>query len=124
MPSHTTPSAVLRGLARRREEGVAAVDLWLDWQTQQPLYLITRRENGLLLDVGVLVHRWSGDQPGYPTWPSGEPANVFDPVAAVFLYVPGGGSGWRRESYAVRSLPLEPAEVRRMTSTDDLLKGH
>jgi hypothetical protein len=117
-------AVVLRGLARRREEGVAAVDLWIDWQTQQPLYLITRRENGLLLDVGILVHRWSGDQPGYPTWPSGEPANVFDPVAAVFLYVPGGGSGWRRESYAVRSLPQDPADVRRMTSTDDLLKGH
>ena len=46
-----------------------------------------------------------------PDWPSGEPANVFDPVAAVFYYVPGRGSGWRRESYDVRSLPPDPDDA-------------
>jgi hypothetical protein len=48
---------------------------------------------------------------------------VFDPVAAAFYFVPGGGSGWRRESYDVRSLPIEPGEIRKLTSTDDLQKG-
>ena len=51
-------------------------------------------------------------------------ANVFDPVAAGFYFVPGRGSGWRRESYDVRSLPLEPSDLRKLTSTDELLKGH
>lgn len=116
-------AVVIEGTARRKVEGVAAVVLWIDVQTQQPLYMITKRDNGLLLDVGILVHRFSGDEAGYSTWPGGEPAHVFDPVAAAFYFVPGGGSGWRRESYDVRSLPLEPAKLRRMTSTDALLKG-
>jgi hypothetical protein len=115
---------VLHGKARREIEGVAAVTLWLDWQTQQPLYFMTHKKNGTLLDVGILVHRFSGDTARYAAWPSGEPANVFDPVAAAFYFVPGGGSGWRRESYDVRSLPLEPGEIRKLTSTDDLQKGH
>jgi len=116
-------AVVLRGWARKEIEGVAGVTLWLDWQTQQPLYFMTHKKNGTLIDVGILVHRFSGDAARYPTWPSGEPANVFDPVAAAFYFVPGGGSGWRRESYDVRSLPLEPGEIRKLTSTDDLQKG-
>ena len=117
-------AVVLRGKARKEIEGVAAVTLWLDWQTQQPLYFVSHKKNGTILDVGILVHRFSGDVARYPAWPSGEPANVFDPVAATFYFVAGGGSGWRRESYDVRSLPLEPGEIRKLTSTDDLLKGH
>ena len=116
-------AVVLHGRARREIEGVAAVTLWLDWQTQQPLYFVTHRKNGTVLDVGVLVHRFSGDAARYPAWPSGEPSNVFDPVGAAFYVVAGNGSGWRRESYDVRSLPLEPGEIRKLTSTDDLQKG-
>jgi hypothetical protein len=117
-------AVVLRGAARKEIEGVAAVTLWIDWQTQQPLYFMTQKKNGAMIDIGILVHRYSGDAARYPTWPSTEPANVFDPVAAVFYYVPGRGSGWRRESYDVRSLPLEPDEIRKLTSTDELQKGH
>jgi hypothetical protein len=117
-------AVLLRGQARREVDGIAAVTLWLDWQTQQPLYFMTHKKNGLVLDVGILVHRFSGDVARYPAWPSGEAANVFDPVAASFYYVPGGGSGWRRESYDVRSLPLDPGETRKLTSTDELQKGH
>jgi hypothetical protein len=116
-------AVVIEGLARRRVDGVAAVVLWIDVQTSQPLYMITKRENGLLLDVGILVHRFSGDRPGYPAWPGGEPAHVFDPVAASFYFVPGGGSGWLRESYDARSIPLEPGEIRKLTSTSELTKG-
>lgn len=117
-------AVVLRGVAMKPIEGVAAVTLWIDWQTQQPLYYLTQKKNGGLIDVGILVHRYSGDTARYPAWPSSEPANVFDPVAAAFYFVPGGGSGWRRESYDVRSLPLEPGEIRKLTSTDELQKGH
>jgi hypothetical protein len=117
-------AVVLRGVAKKEVDGVAGVTLWVDWQTQQPLYFVTWRKSGALLDVGVLVHRYSGDAAQYPAWPSGEPAHVFDPVAAGFYFVPGRGSGWRRESYDVRSLPLEPDDLRKLTSTDELQKGH
>jgi hypothetical protein len=117
-------AVVIRGVVKRKIDEVAAVDLWIDYQTQQPLYFITRRENGLLLDIGILLHEFSSDRAGYPAFPGGELANVFDPVAASFYYVPGGGSGWRRESYEVRSLPADPATLRKMTTTDELLKGH
>jgi hypothetical protein len=115
-------AVVLEGVARRRTDEVAAVQLWIDWQTGQPLYFISKRENGLLLDVGFLVHRFSSDQAGYPDWPGGGRAHVFDPVAASFYYVPGGGSGWRRESYDVRSLPTDTKTLRRYTSTDTLIR--
>jgi len=117
-------AVVIEGIARRSVDGVAAVVLWIDYQTLQPLYMITKRENGLLLDLGILVHRFSSDRGGYPEWPGGEPAHVFDPVAAVFYYVPGGGAGWRRESYDVRSVPVDPKRLRKMTSTGELSKGH
>jgi hypothetical protein len=115
-------AVVIEGVARRRSDEVAAVQLWIDWQTQQPLYFISKRDNGLLLDIGILVHRFSSDRGGYPDWPGGGRAHVFDPVAAAFYYVPSGGSGWRRESYDVRSLPPDPKELRKYTSTDALTR--
>jgi hypothetical protein len=117
-------AVVIEGKARRSVDALAAVVLWIDYQTQQPLYMITKRKNGLPLDVGILVHRFSTDLGWYPEWPGGEPAHVFDPVAAVFYYVPGGGAGWRRESYDVRSVPVDPKELRKLTSTNELIKGH
>ncbi len=116
-------AVVIRGRARRKIDGVAAITLWIDAQTQQPLYYISQRENGFLLDIGILAHRYSGDRAGYPAWPGGEQARVFDPVAAVFYYVPSGGAGWRRESYDVVSVPIDPGKLRKLTSTDELLKG-
>ncbi len=117
-------AVVLEGRARRNVDNVAAVELWVDYQTLQPLYYITRKKNGFLIDIGILVHRYSADQPGYPLYPGGETANVFDPVASHFYFVPGGGAGWRRESYGVQSLPLDPGKLRKMTSSDELMKGH
>jgi hypothetical protein len=117
-------AVVIEGRARRAVDGVASVVLWIDYQTLQPLYMITKRKNGLLLDVGILVHRFSSDLgTAYPEWPGGELAHVFDPVAAVFYYVPGG-AGWRRESYDVRSVPVDPDKLRKMTSMGELEKGH
>jgi hypothetical protein len=115
---------VIQGVARRLVDDLAAITLWIDEQTQEPLYYISYRKNGLLMDIGILGFQWSGDRAGYPAWPGGEPADVFDPVVEVFYYVPGGGSGWRRESYDVRSLPLDPEDLRRLTTTDTLLHGN
>ena len=108
-PLGRAPGGRDRGLARERRSRSRdrhALDRLAD-----PAAALLRdpaRRAAPLLDVGILVHRFSGDAAGYPDWPSSEPANVFDPVAAVFYYVPGRGSGWRRESYDVRSLPPSP----------------
>ena len=58
----------------------------------------------------------------YPQWENGDRASVFDPVAEVFYRV-ADDSGWRRESYDARALPPDPGEIRRLTSTDVLIRG-
>jgi hypothetical protein len=117
-------AVVIQGALRERGREYDLLTLYIDTQTQQPLYVMTaRREGNRLLEVGVLVHRYSGDVPGYPPWPDGSEARVFDPVAAVFLDTAEGGSGWRRESYDVESTPPAEHELRRMMSPGYLERG-
>jgi hypothetical protein len=116
-------AVVIQGALREPGRDYDWLTLYVDTQTQQPLYVITQRRGGHLLEVGILLHRFSDDQPGYPAWPDGERASVFDPVAAVF-YNAADQSGWRRESYDVVSTPLDEGELRRMTSDAYLERGH
>ncbi len=116
-------AVVLAGLRRDPGGEFQQLELWLDWQTQQPLYLITRQKNSRLKELTIPVHRFSGDLADYPGFPGGEPALVFDPVAAV-SYSDLDGSGWRRESYRVTSLPPDPEALRGYVSTDGLLRGN
>ncbi len=115
-------AVVLEGRIRTENHDYETITLYVDYQTQQPLYVITKGSRGRILDVGIPVHRFSGDVVNYPVWPNGEEANVFDPVAEVFYRVTDD-SGWRRESYNVRSTPAEPSVRRRFTSTDFLMRG-
>jgi len=115
-------AVVIEGKARTRSEGFETLTLYVDYQTQQPLYAVTKEKRGRILDVGIPVHRFSDDTLNYPGWPDGEKASVFDPVAEVFYRV-ADDSGWRRESYNVRSMPPEPRMRRRFTSTDFLVRG-
>jgi hypothetical protein len=107
-----------RGAAPR---GIARVTYWVDAQTAQPLYAMLRDAQGELREVGVLAHRYAGDDARAPAWPSGEPANTFEPVAAAFLVLPSGG--WRRESWDATSLPLPTEELRALLSLDRLSRG-
>jgi hypothetical protein len=116
-------AVVLEGRAKQIVDDVGYVRLWIDWQTGQPLYYIAERPNHLMLDFGILVHRWSGDLPDYPEWPDHGKVNVFDPVAAVFLDVASGRSGWRRESYDILSNPVDAGRLRKMATVDELTKG-
>ena len=116
-------AVVIEGQLRRPVDEMVRVELWIDWQTLQPLYYVSRRKDGALLDIGILVHRFSGDISGYPEWPGGMPANVFDPVAQVSYNAIHGGGGWRRESYDLRSVPFSPGEQRFMTTADTLVRG-
>lgn len=116
-------AVVIEGKAKRVVDDVGWVRLWIDWQTGQPLYYVSERPNRLLLDVGILVHRWSGDRPDYPDWPGIGRVAVFDPVAAAFLDVAGGRSGWRRESYDLVSVPVDGKQLRKMAGVDALTQG-
>ncbi len=116
-------AVVIEGEARRRGDGFDRITIYVDYQTQQPLYWIKKRRNRRLIEVGIPVHRFSGDVWDYPSWPDGSRAWVFDPVAAVF-HNAEDASGWRRESYDVQSLPPDPSKIGRYVSSDSLLRGH
>jgi hypothetical protein len=115
--------AVLKG-ARRDEAGpVASVTLYVDLLTAQPLYLVSRRPNELIQEVGILMGRFSADDPLQPDWAgSGEGFGVILPVAASF-FVAGGGS-WLRESFELRADPPKDAELKDLTTTIRLERGH
>jgi hypothetical protein len=117
-------AVVIQGLAKDRNSAAESITIYVDYQTGIPLYVMTRRGNGRLLEVGIPVHRFSGDTFDYPQWSQEEAANVFDPVAAVYYNAATGGSGWRRESYGVRSVPVSEADTRRYISTGYLERGH
>jgi hypothetical protein len=116
-------AVVIEGRARQVIDDLGYVRLWIDWQTGQPLYYMADRPNRLLLDVGILVHRWSGDRADYPDWPGVGRVGVFDPVGAVFFDAANGRSGWRRESYDLISIPVDPVELRKMSGVDALEHG-
>ncbi len=112
---------VLQSQAKERGNAFDSMTIYVDYQTLQPLYWISKRGRGRLVDVGILVHRFSGDVAEYPAWPDGQKAFVFDPVAAVFYA--NDGSGWRRESYDIRSTPAKDSIRRRFMSSAFLLRG-
>ncbi|HEU4430413.1 MAG TPA: DUF1329 domain-containing protein [Myxococcota bacterium] len=114
-------AVAIEGRARDSASSFPRVTYWVDTQSAQPLYVIRRAAGGGVREIGVLAHRYSGDVARYPAFPSGEPANVFDPVAAAFLALPSGG--WRRESWDARSVPRSEAELRALLSTDALTRG-
>lgn len=115
---------VIEGSARNRGEAHDLIQIYVDYQTSLPLFIVTRKGRGRIVDIGIPVHRFSGDIVDYPNWPGDRRAQLFDPVAAVFFHVADGGSGWRREAYDMRSVPPENKSLRRMTSTDFLVRGH
>lgn len=118
-------AVVIQGAVKEPGRDFDLLTVYVDYQTQQPLYVITKRRRGArLVEVGILLHRFSGDLIQYPTWPGdGQPALVFDPVAAVFFDVADGGSGWRRESYDVVSIPPSDEDIEQLMSTSYLTRG-
>jgi hypothetical protein len=100
-------AVLVDGLPRERNGEFDMLTLYLDWQTQQPLYVVTRGRRGVIRELGIPVHRYSEDVLDYPDWPSGERAQVFDPVAEVFFH----------------STPADPRLRRRFTASDYLARG-
>ena len=115
---------IIEGRLREPGETVQSLTIYIDYQTLQPLYWIARTRSQRLVEVGILVHRFSGDLGDPPSWPDGSPAAIFEPVAASFANTLESSGGWLRESYQLRSLPFPPGKVKKMTTTDALERGH
>ena len=115
-------AVIIEGSARERGREFDRLLLYIDYQTLQPLYMVTRRRNGRIVEITVPVHRFSGDVFGYLKWPDGSAALVFDPVAVV-AYTALDSSGWRREGYDITSVPLSDAKVQRYISSAYLTRG-
>jgi hypothetical protein len=117
-------AVILEGALRIKNLDTAFVKIYLDYQTLQPLYWITRTSRHRLLDVGAFAYRFSDDLPRSADWPGGMPASVFLPVAAAFYDSGAGAGGWRRESYQLDVTPVSRDEQRAMTTSDSLSRGH
>ncbi len=117
-------AVVIEGALKRQDETIRTVTIYLDEQTQQPLYWITRTDRRRLVEIGVLAHRYTDDVPEYPEWPGGSQAHVLEPVAAAFFNALDGRGGWIRESFDLRSVPWGDEERRQLMSADSLLRGH
>jgi hypothetical protein len=116
-------AVVIHGTRREPDKKFSAMTLWIDVLTQQPLYLVTRKPNSLVYEVGIFMGKFSADDPIQTRWKgNGENFGVIHPVAAAFN-VAGTGS-WLRESFEVRSDPPDDGEFRDITSTVRLQHGH
>jgi hypothetical protein len=113
---------VLLGQRKSDEAGIGRLTLYVDVLTQAPLYLITRRPNDFVKEVGIFVGRFSGDDVLAPAWAGGgQDFGTVLPVAQSF-FVAGEG-GWIRESFDLLSdLPSED-QRRNFTSPVRLQRG-
>lgn len=116
-------AVVIEGALKRQNETIRTVTLYLDELTLQPLYWISRADRRRLVEVGILVHRYTGDVRDYPEVPGGSQALVFEPVAASFFNALAGRGGWMRESWDLSSLPFSDEERRTLLSSDSLMRG-
>jgi hypothetical protein len=114
---------VIQGALRATDRDHDFLTLYIDVQTQQPLYLMTHRRGAKLVEVGILAHRYTGDRTPEPLYPDGSPVNAFEPVAALFHDARDGGSGWRRESYDLRMTPPSVGEIEALMSQHQLSRG-
>lgn len=117
-------AVVIEGALRAKNETIRTVTIYVDYQTLQPLYWISRTDKRRLVEVGVLVHRFTGDVEEYPPWSDGKPTYVFEPVAASFFDALAGKGGWLRESYDLRSIPFDESDRKRMMTSHALQRGH
>jgi hypothetical protein len=115
---------VIEGALRKPDDTIRRVTIFVDYETLQPLYWITRASRGRLIEIGVLAHRFTADVVTYPGWPGGVPAQIFEPVAASFFDALSGRGGWRRDSYDLLSIPATDSERMRMSTSDALQRGH
>jgi len=116
-------TVIIEGLLRQKGLDVASIKIYVDMQTMQPLFWISRTSRNRLLDIGILAYHFSDDSKLVPEWPSGTPVSAFVPVAALFYDAGAGAGGWRRESFELLAAPFTASEQRAMTTADSLSRG-
>jgi hypothetical protein len=115
-------TVVLEGTVRDPNQ-IGKLTVYIDVQTQQLLYMVARRRNTHIFEIGAFAGRFSGDDSMHPRWDgSSESYGTILPVAASFYT--GRGTGWLRESFELRSDLPEPGELRDMTTVMKLQRGH
>ncbi len=117
-------AVVIEGALKERNETIRTVTIFVDYQTQQPLYWIARGFKRRPLDVGILVHDYTGDHENAPKLADGSPVRVFLPAGAFFFNALAGRGGWVRESWSLDPKPLSRSDEQRMTTSDRLQRGH
>jgi len=117
-------AVVLQAVRHDSENRIRNMTLYIDALTQAPLYLITRRSNEWIMEVGIFMSRYSGDDLLHPRWSgSGSGFGAILPAAAAFT-VAGEGGGWLRESFKLRSDPPTDKQRGRQMSLFQLQRGH
>lgn len=120
-------AVVIEGRAKGTRSGdqVARFVLYLDAQTQSPLYYASWDSRDEQIDVGLHVGRWSEKRGDYRPWPGDgtRAVRVIDPVGAAYANILEGG-GWRRESWDIVSTPPDDGTVKRQLSVSNLTKRH
>ncbi len=87
---------VLRGERKKPDKNFRSITLYIDALTQAPLYLITRKRDEQVKEVGIFMGKFTGDDPLAPKWDgSGKDFGWILPVAET-LFV-AGEEGWIRD---------------------------
>ena len=116
-------AVVIKGRRKDPDEGFGSITLYIDALTRAPLYMITRKRDEMIKEVGIFVGRFTGSDPLAPKWDgSGDGFGTILPIAETF-FVAGEG-GWLREAFELRSDPPTDKERKRFTSTIRLQRGH
>jgi hypothetical protein len=102
-------AVVIDGVRKRAQGRLSSLTLWVDALTAQPLYLVTRRSNGLVYEVGIFMGRYSGESFG-----------AILPVAESVWVI--ADQSWLRESFDLRMNPLTGNERRDVIDTFTLQK--
>jgi hypothetical protein len=114
-------AVVIEGARKRVQDKLRKIVLWVDALTGQPLYLVSRRPNGLIYEVGIFMGRYSGDDLSRTQWDgNGEEFGAILPVAQSFWVI--AGQSWLRESFDLRMDPLTKDERRRVVDSATLQK--
>jgi len=114
---------VLRGERKKPDKNFRSITLYIDALTQAPLYLITRKQDEQVKEVGIFMGKFTGDDPLAPKWDgNGKDFGWILPVAET-LFV-AGEEGWIRESFDLQSAPPDSKERKDFTSTTRLQRGH
>ncbi|MCP4003074.1 MAG: DUF1329 domain-containing protein [bacterium] len=116
-------AVVLSGVRKVREGNIARITLYADAQTLAPLYLIARRSNGSIAEVGIFVGRYSSEDPMATEW-QGNQANYGLILSVAETFLVSGSGGWVRESFELKAHPPSSEEASRFQTTRRLqLKG-